>query len=193
MRGEGKKYEVIVIGTSAGGLQAISFLFEKLPQAYALPIVVVQHRGKDHTELLEEVMQNKCSLVIQQADEKEALKPGHAYFAPPDYHLLLERNLTFSLSSEALVCYSRPSIDVLFESAALAFGKRVVGILLTGANSDGAAGMKMLHEYGAFTIAQDPGEALHATMPQAAIAAKAAAQVWTLGQIQKFLMEIGHV
>jgi two-component system chemotaxis response regulator CheB len=135
-----KKYEfdAIVIGASAGGLYVMINILRSLPANYRVPVIVVQHRAKDERSLLEEVLQQKCKIRIKQADEKEALQGGFVYFAPPDYHLLVENNFTFSLSYDAPVNYSRPSIDVLFETAANVFKQRLLGIILTGANKDGA-------------------------------------------------------
>jgi two-component system, chemotaxis family, protein-glutamate methylesterase/glutaminase len=189
---EENKYKLIVIGTSAGGLHAMTFLFEQLPQDYPLPIAVVQHRLKGHRDLLEEILQTKCKVRIKQADEKETLLPGHVYIAPPDYHLLIEKDHTFSLSSDSLVRFSRPSIDVLFETAAAAYGQGLVAILLTGANSDGTAGLTMIHEQGGLTIAQDPEEAQFSYMPEAAIRAHVVRHVWPLSEIQHFLLKIGR-
>lgn len=185
------KYALIVMGASAGGLQALTVLLEELPMDYPIPIVVVQHRTKDHRDLLEHVLQSRCTISIKQADEKEFIHPGHVYLAPPDYHLLVERDHTFSLTTGPLIQYSRPSIDALFESAAVAYGKQLVGILLTGANQDGAEGMGLIHHLGGLTIAQDPREAQYPTMPQAAIAAQAVHEVMPLPRIQHFLLAIG--
>jgi two-component system chemotaxis response regulator CheB len=177
--------KVIVIGTSAGGLAALSTLLEKISSDYFRPVIVVQHRYRDQNNLLEDVLQAKCKIKIKQADEKEKIEKGIVYIAPPDYHLLIEKDLTFSLSSDDLVSYSRPSIDVLFESAALALGRSLIGILLTGANSDGANGMQKIRAYGGLTIAQSPAEAAFPYMPQAAIDNKSAMLVLTLAEIGK--------
>jgi len=184
-----KKYDAIVIGTSAGGLYALIALLQNLPPAYPIPIIIVQHRAKDQKDLLEEVLQSKTKIKVKQADEKEVINAGCVYIAPPDYHLLIERDKTFSLSSDELVHYSRPSIDVLFESAALVYGKRLVGIVLTGANNDGAEGVKAINRFGGFVIAQHPADADYPLMPKAAIETKKVEYVWTLSQIQKFLLE----
>jgi two-component system, chemotaxis family, protein-glutamate methylesterase/glutaminase len=148
---------------------------------------------KDHRYLLEEVLQSKCDIKIKQADEKETIEPNCVYVAPPDYHLLVERDGTFSLNSDPLVRFSRPSIDVLFETAAVAYGTELVAVLLTGANSDGTAGLKMIRDLGGYTIAQDPQEAQFAYMPQAAIDAGVVRQVWNLSEIQNFLLQLAHV
>lgn len=182
--------DIIVVGTSAGGLQAFAVLAEVLPHDYPIPIVLVQHRVKEHNDLLEEVLQSKCRITIKQADEKESLQSGMVYTAPPDYHLLIERDKTLSLSSDEQVNYSRPSIDVSFESAALAFKSHVLGILLTGANSDGTNGLLTIKAKGGFTLVQTPEEALFKTMPEAAIKAGAAMQILSLKQIADFLIKL---
>ena len=181
---------MIVIGTSAGGLYALSKILHPLPGRFPLPIVIVQHRSKEHNELLEEVLQVKCKIKIKQADEKEPLHGGVAYIAPPDYHLLVEKDLTLSLSADAQVLHSRPSIDVLFESAAVVCKDGLIGILLTGANSDGAIGIKEIKKNGGITIAQDPQEADFPYMPQAAINSGQVMYIWTLEKIYTFLLTL---
>src|SRR5205814_2345259 len=115
------KHQIIVIGASAGGLHALIPLLEPLPADYPIPIIIIQHRAKDQKELLEEVLQQKCKITIKQADEKEKIKTGFVYIAPPGYHLLVEQDQTFSLSSDERALFSRPSIDILFETAAEVF------------------------------------------------------------------------
>jgi len=184
-----KKHKAIVIGASAGGLSALSILFEKLPPDYPLPIIVVQHRVKDQKSLLEEVLQPKCAIKIKQADEKEKIENSIVYIAPPDYHLLIEKDLTFSLSCDQVVSYSRPSIDVLFESAAMAYKDLLIGIILTGANSDGAAGLQTIKKFGGLTIAQSPQEASFPRMPNSAIDNGGAMLILTLKEIAGKMME----
>lgn len=181
-------YEAIVIGVSAGGLNATSRIFEQLPAGFSVPIVMVQHRSRDDRSLLEEVLQRKCKPLIKQADEKELMKPGTVYLAPPDYHLLIESNRTFSLSSDVPVNFSRPSIDILFETAADVFDSRLLGIVLTGANNDGAAGIKKIRKHGGTTIAQDPKIAEYPEMPQAAIKTGCIQHIMQLDEISRFLL-----
>ena len=183
------KYDAIVVGASAGGLYAMISILHPLPVNYPIPIIVVQHRAKDERSLLEEVLQQKCQIRIKQADEKEEIQPGFVYFAPPNYHLLVENNGTFSLSYDVPVNYSRPSIDVLFETAADVFKQRLLGIILTGANKDGAAGMKKIRTLGGITIAQDPGTADYPEMPQAAISTRAIQHILTPAAIGSFLLD----
>jgi two-component system, chemotaxis family, protein-glutamate methylesterase/glutaminase len=183
------KYRAVVIGTSAGGLYALSDILEKFPARYPLPLIVVQHRAKDQRELLEEVLQSKCKIRIKQADEKEKIESSVVYIAPPDYHLLIESDETFSLSADEPVRYSRPSIDVLFETAARVYKETLVGIILTGANNDGAGGIVAVKKYGGLTIAQDPAEAQFPFMPEASVKTKAIEHIWRLSLIEKFLLE----
>lgn len=184
------KYRAIVIGTSAGGLFALSQILQILPANYAVPILIVQHRSKDQKELLEELLQGKCKIKIKQADEKEQIQQGHVYIAPPDYHLLIETDESLSLSSDGPVSYSRPSIDVLFETAAIVFKEKLVAIILTGANHDGAAGIKKVKHYKGLTIAQNPGDAHFPFMPKASIETGKIDQVLTLNEIQNFLLKL---
>jgi two-component system chemotaxis response regulator CheB len=184
-----RKYDAIVIGASAGGLHVLISILTPLPPSYPIPVIVVQHRAKDERSLLEEVMQHKCHIGIKQADEKEEIQPGFVYFAPPNYHLLVESNGTFSLSSDDPVNFSRPSIDVLFETAADVFKKKLLGIILTGANKDGAEGMIKISASGGTTIAQQPGTAEYPEMPQAAISTGAIQHILTPEAIGRFLLD----
>jgi two-component system, chemotaxis family, protein-glutamate methylesterase/glutaminase len=185
-----KKYEAVVIGSSAGGLQALTAILELLPAKYPLPIIIVQHRSRDKKDLLEDVLQHRCKINIKQADEKEKIENGFVYIAPPDYHLLIENDFTFSLSFDEQVRYSRPSIDVLFESAADVYGSTLIGIILTGANNDGSAGISAIKKCNGLTIAQNPQEAAFPVMPLAAIETKTVTYIWTLSEIQKFLLNL---
>lgn len=187
-----KTYKAIVLGTSAGGFSALSALLADIPSRYSLPIIVVQHRSKSSRELFEEVLQCKCHIKIKQAEEKETITNNVVYVAPPDYHLLIERNKTLSLSSDAPIRYSRPSIDVLFESAAIAYGDKLIGIILTGANDDGAIGISAIAKRGGLTIAQNPQEAEHPFMVQAAIATKRIKYIWSLATIRNFLLQLDN-
>jgi two-component system chemotaxis response regulator CheB len=184
------KYDAIVIGASAGGLYAMFRILQPLPADFPVPVIVVQHRSKDERALLEEVLQQKCKIDIKQADEKELIQPGRIYFAPPDYHLLVERNGTFSLSFDAPVNYSRPSIDVLFETAADVFKDGLLGIILTGANKDGALGIKKISLAGGTTIAQQPETADYPEMPRAAISTGFVQHILTPDKIGEFLLTV---
>lgn len=160
---------LIVIGASAGGIQAIEALLTRLPEGYFLPVIVVLHMRKNSSGFGFTFLQERISLNLKEGEEKDELLPGMVYFAPPDYHLLVERNMTISLSTDERVNYSRPSIDVLFESAVMCCGESTVGVLLTGANEDGAAGLKRIQEAGGLVFVQDPESAEAKVMPEAAL------------------------
>ena len=156
-----------------------------------MPVVVVVHLPQDKNSILAELFRSKCLLDVREAEDKEPLQGGTVYFAPPDYHLLVERNRCLSLSSEEPVNYSRPSIDVLFESAADAFGEALVGVVLTGANSDGASGLKAIRAAGGTTIVQDPDTAQATAMPRAAFEACPDSLVLSLDMIATYLRNLG--
>lgn len=184
-------YKAVVIGTSAGGLNALSEILSALPRGYQVPLIIVQHRAKDQKNLLEEILQTRCNVPVRQAEEKEPIVPGHVFIAPPDYHLLVEYDKTFSLSCEEPVQFSRPSVDVLFETAADVFEQQLAAIVLTGFGSDGAAGITAVNEKGGTTIAQNPEEATYAFMPEAAVKS-GATYIYTLNEIKDFLLAITY-
>jgi len=161
---------IIVIGCSLGGLNALGIVLGGLPEGLSVPVVVVQHRGKESDDALCRVLANNCRLRIAEPVDKEPLEPGRVYIAPADYHLLIDQQ-HLALSTDAPVYYARPSIDVLFESAAESYGAGVVGVVLTGANQDGAAGAARIQRCGGRVIVQDPASAESRPMPAAAIAA----------------------
>jgi two-component system chemotaxis response regulator CheB len=182
--------QAVVIGASAGALEALSAILPALPANFRLPVVVVVHIPPDKRSVLAELFRAKCNLAVVEVEDKEPLIGGTVYFAPPDYHLLVEADRTLALSSEEPVLFSRPSIDVLFETAAEAFGTGLIGIVLTGANHDGARGLKAVADAGGIAIVQDPEEAYQSAMPQAAIDAVANAQVLSLSFITAFLQKV---
>lgn len=179
---------VVVIGASAGAIQALSSILPELPAEFPLPILVVVHVPADRSNFLAPLFQTKCRLRVHEADDKEPAEAG-IYFAPPDYHLLLEADGSLSLSNEDPVQHSRPSIDVLFESAADTFGADVIGIILTGANSDGAAGLRAIAQAGGITLIEDPEMAFADAMPLAAQKACPSANIMSLEAITHFLLE----
>jgi two-component system chemotaxis response regulator CheB len=183
-------YRAIVIGASNGGLHALSIILARIPKDYSIPIIIVQHRHKDERDLLETILQQRCEINIKQADEKEKIIGACVYVAPPDYHLMIETDETFSLSIDTFVRHSRPSIDVLFESAAQVYRDELIGIILTGSNDDGANGIKCIHQYGGATIAQHPDEAKDPSMPVASIRTGAVRQILSLREIYEFLNEV---
>jgi two-component system chemotaxis response regulator CheB len=185
-----KAYDAIVIGASAGGLYVVTRILQDLPAGFPFPVIIVQHRSKDERSLLEEVLQQKSRVRIKQADEKESIEKGTVYIAPPDYHLLVENDGTFSLSFDAPVNYSRPSIDVLFETAADVFKERLLGIILTGANHDGAGGIRTISMLGGTTIAQSPETADYPDMPKAAINTGYVQYIMTPDEISRALLAL---
>lgn len=180
-------YELCVVGASWGGLRAVGKLLDGLPGKLELAFVVAQHRGADSKPgALEELLQTRSAYPVVEAWDKDPIEPGRVYIAPPDYHLLVEPG-SFALSIDERVNYARPSIDVLFESASDAYGDRLIGVVLTGANQDGAAGLARIKARGGVAIVQDPDEAEAPVMPTAAIAATKADAVLPLAEIGRFL------
>jgi two-component system chemotaxis response regulator CheB len=177
----------IVIGASAGGVEAVNRLISKLPKQIFTAIIVLIHLPEGKKSLLPEVFSLVGSVRAKEVEDKEAIEPGRIYTAPADYHLLIEEDRTFSLSNEDPVNLSRPSIDVLFESAAYAYKEGLVGIVLTGASADGAAGLKVIKELGGLTIVQNPATALSATMPKAAVNAVSPELVMNLDEIAEII------
>jgi two-component system chemotaxis response regulator CheB len=183
-------YEAIVIGTSVGGLNALQKILAPLPADFPLPMLVVQHRLPAPDDFLTFSLNESCPLTVKEADEKEPIKPGFVYIAPANYHLLVERDKTLSLSVDAKVCYARPSIDVLFETAAEAYLSGLIGIILTGANNDGTAGLKKIKEKGGLTIAQNPATAESGVMPLSAIRENVVGKILSLAEIALFLTQL---
>jgi two-component system chemotaxis response regulator CheB len=161
-------YEIIVVGTSWGGLSALNQLIGGLPSDFRIPVVAVQHRHRGSGQLLAALLQDRTTLNVCEVEDKTPISAGTVYIAPADYHLLIEPGF-FSLSMDAPVRYSRPSIDVTFVSAADTYGVRSVGVVLTGANSDGARGLKRIVDRGGLAFVQSPATAESATMPAAAL------------------------
>ena len=179
----------MVVGASWGGLQALSELLEGLPDGFDLPVVIVQHRGKDAESLLAMLLQEHTRLRVSEVEDKQPIERGHVYIAPADYHLLIEGS-HFSLSVDAPVRFSRPSIDVMFDSAASACGRRAIGVVLTGANEDGASGLRRVVDSGGRAIVQDPATAEVRTMPAAALRSVPDAEVLPVSRIGPRLAEI---
>ena len=174
-------YELVVVGVSAGGLQALCTLVGGLSPGFEMAMVIVQHRSKDSYALCD-VLQDCTPIPIQEIVDKEPISPATIYLAPPDYHVLIEPGY-FSLNVDDPIRYSRPSIDLMFETAADAYGARVIGIVLTGANSDGAYGLRQIVERGGVGIVQDPATAEVSVMPRAALAEVPTAEVRTVEQM----------
>lgn len=184
--------QAVVMGASAGAVEALLKILPVLPQNYPLPIIIVVHLPPDKDSVLAELFQPKCKLRVMEVEDKETLAPGTIYFAPPNYHVLIEQQKTLALSNEEPVFYSRPAIDVLFESAADAYGPALLGILLTGANDDGARGLQAIEAAGGRVIVQRPDQAACPTMPQAGLALCPTAIALSLSDIGHVLQEIGN-
>jgi two-component system, chemotaxis family, protein-glutamate methylesterase/glutaminase len=183
--------DLVAIGASAGGIDALFALLEGLPVPYPLPLVTVLHLPQGHASLLAEVFGRRLGRPVQEARSHAPIEAGVFYFAPPGYHLLVERDRSFSLSCEPPVLYSRPSIDVLLESVADACGERAVGMVLTGANTDGAHGLRCIKEAGGLTLVQDPAQAPYPVMPRAAIDAAKPDFVLPLSGLHTVLARLG--
>lgn len=179
--------DAVAIGASAGGIDALFTLLEGLPAPIAAPIVIVLHLPEDHESRLVDVFASRVDVPVQEAQPHAPVAAGSVYFAPPGYHLLVEADRTFSLSCDAPVLFSRPSIDVLLDSCAEAYGPSLLGMVLTGANEDGARGLARVKRCGGLAAVQDPAEAAHAAMPQAAIAAADPDHVLPLAGLRSLL------
>lgn len=186
------KYEAIVMGVSAGGMSALGTVLSRLPDDFALPIIIVQHLDPDSRDYLPDHLDRKCNIQVKEAEDKENIMSGVAYIAPPNYHLLLEEDRTFSLSVDDAVNYSRPSIDVMFETAADVYKKRLVGVVLTGANADGSTGLKKIKAIGGLAVVQDPATAHVDYMPKAAIASTKVDHILPLEEIASLLTELSN-
>jgi two-component system chemotaxis response regulator CheB len=161
--------EAVVIGASAGGIEALSILLPELPSTTRAAILIVIHLPRERESLLAKIFAARCPLTVKEAEDNEPILPGTVYFAPPDYHLQVDEGPRVSLSYDDPVNWSRPSIDVLFGSAADIFGSRVMALLLTGGNQDGAAGVDAVRKAGGLTVVEDPASALCPTMPTEAL------------------------
>jgi len=187
-----RRIEAVVLGASAGGFEALMGVLKGLPSTYPMPLAVVLHLPEGHDSKLAELFDYRLALKVREARDKESLQAGTLYFAPSGYHLSIETDRSFSLSCEERVNYARPAIDILFSSAADAYGKSLAGILLTGANYDGAAGMAGMQVAGALTIVQDPATAEVSTMPEAAIRRMTPDLILPLAQINSLLQRLGQ-
>ena len=182
-------YDLVVVGTSWGGLAALRTLVSGLPDTFQMAVTVVQHRHKESDHMLRTLLQERTALEVLEIEDKMPLKQGRIYVAPPDYHTLVEPG-HFSLSTEAPVRYSRPSIDLTFLTAADSYGHRTVGVVLTGANADGSEGLRRISDRGGLAIVQDPATAESALMPTAAVKAVPRARVMELVEMTKFIASL---
>ena len=184
------QYEAIVIGVSSGGMNALKYLFSILPADFRIPIIIVQHVSARSDNQWIKLLNDKSNLSIKEADEKEKIEQGTIYIAPSNYHLLIEKDKTFSLTIDERVNFARPAIDVLFESAAEAYKKKLIGIVLTGSNNDGAKGIKRIKECGGLAIIQDPKTAESPSMPASAIAIIQPDYILSLEKIVSILIKL---
>jgi two-component system chemotaxis response regulator CheB len=186
---EGLQPTAVVIGASAGAYDALAVLLPALPADFPLPVLVVVHLPPDKKSLMPELLGHLCRVKVREAEEKEEVRSGTVYLAPPDYHLLVETDHRLSLSYDEQVLYSRPSVDVLFESAADAYGPAIIGVVLTGANSDGAMGLRAICDSGGTALVQSPIQAYAKAMPLAALESCPEARSMTLAEIAAYLIE----
>ena len=184
------RYEAIVIGVSSGGMNAMKVMFSLLPKDFNTPIIIVQHISAHSDNLWIKLLNDQNNLSIKEADEKENIEYGKVYIAPPNYHLLIEKDKTFSLTIDERVNFARPSIDVLFESAAEAYKDKLIGVVLTGSNNDGTNGIKRIQECGGLTIIQDPETAESSYMPASAIAVIKPDYILSLEDIIQLLIKL---
>ncbi len=184
------RIDAIVIGASAGGVEALSILLPALPADLRAPLFIVVHLPRERPSLLAEIFARKCALRVREAEDKMRVEPGTVYFAPPDYHLLLDEGPQLALSIDELVHFSRPSIDVLFESAADIYADRLMGIILTGANDDGTAGLAAIHHAGGVTVVQEPESAQVPLMALSALKRTPADFVLPLAEIAVLLQAL---
>jgi two-component system chemotaxis response regulator CheB len=181
--------EIVVIGTSLGGFQALQVVLGDLPKDFPLPIAVIQHRSSEDSGMLAPLLANHVHLPVVEIEDKQPIDPGLIFIGPSNYHVLID-DRHFALSTDAPVVHARPSIDVLFESAAEAFGEGVVGVLLTGMSRDGTSGLKRIRECGGRAVVQDPLTAEGRVMPEAAIESEVAETILPLEKIAAFLMDL---
>lgn len=186
----GKPEKLIVIGGSSGGIEAVFLILEKLKSTFSIPIVLILHRSQAVDNSMADIFNYKTNLIVKEADEKDELENRHMYIAPPNYHLLFEPDGTLSLDVSEKVLFSRPSIDVSFESAARAFGPRLTAILLSGANVDGSRGLQKVKLLGGEIYIQDPEEATVNYMPQKAIDFTNTANIFSCREIAEKLNEL---
>ncbi|WP_432239481.1 chemotaxis protein CheB [Herbaspirillum robiniae] len=191
---DARAIEAVVIGASAGGVEALSEILPALRAGATVATMVVLHIPRERPSLLPEIFAAKCAQPVREAQDKEPALAGAIYFAAPDYHLLVDRapeGTLLAMSNDEAVNFSRPAIDVLFESAADVYGERLLGVLLTGGNQDGAAGLQAIRGAGGVTVVQDPQEAQAPYMPEQALALGKIDYVLTLGQIADLLRTLG--
>lgn len=184
------RFKIIVIGGSAGSFPVVTEILSALPKNFSIPIVFGMHRLKHIRNGFAEALQLKSKIPVVEAEDKDKIKSGNAYVAPANYHLLTELGGTFSLSTEEMVHHSRPAIDLLFKSAAYTYGKKMLAIILSGANRDGAAGIEYAHSKGSFTIVQDPEDCKVPTMTKASLNLFEPNKILTSQEIAEFIKKL---
>lgn len=184
------RYQVVVIGGSAGALGPLISIFQKLPATFPLPVIVVLHRMSNNEETLEHVLAHRSKLKVKEIEDKDEVMPGRIHVAPADYHLLIEKNRSFALDVSEKILFSRPSIDVTFESVAHVYGKHAISILLSGANSDGTEGTRLIRKAGGTAIIQAPHDAEISYMPQVAIEGAGADYILPAKDVAEKLLDL---
>ncbi|WNW10474.1 chemotaxis protein CheB [Pseudomonas sp. DTU_2021_1001937_2_SI_NGA_ILE_001] len=187
------RVEAIVLGASAGGVEALLTVTQGIRRGFRLPLIVVLHLPDQHCSQLAQIFQNRLPIEVREARDKESLTPGTLYFAPAGYHLSVEDDRSLSLSQEEKVFFSRPSIDILFESAADAYGPHLVGVLLTGANADGARGLARIKAFGGLTVIQNPELAVASAMPEAGLSLHTPDYLLSLTEIRDLLTQLERI
>lgn len=187
------RFQCVVIGVSAGGLNALGAVLPALPAVYPVPVVVVQHLSPHSDNYSTRYLDSISAIRVKEVDEKEIILPGFVYTAPPNYHVLVEEDKTFSLSVEDRINFARPAVDVLFESAADVFSSHLIGVVLTGANNDGSKGLKKIKDAGGLTVVQDPETAEVDGMPRAAIDNTSVDRILQLEDVGPFLVQMAEV
>jgi len=190
MKGLSDRVDAVVIGTSAGGIDALSIVLPALTIGVRAAFFIVLHLPRKRPSLLVDIFAPKCALHVREAEDKEPIEPGTIYFAPPDYHMLIDRGPQLTLSADDLVHFSRPSIDVLFESAAEVFGPKLLGVILTGASQDGAEGLEAVRRAGGITVVQQPQESRAPMMTASALKRGPADLVLPLDDIAKLFRSL---
>jgi two-component system, chemotaxis family, protein-glutamate methylesterase/glutaminase len=183
------RIDAVVVGASAGAVEALGVLLPALPRTLAIPVIVVVHLPPNRASLMAELFRPRCQLDVREAEDKQPIDPATIWFAPPNYHLLIERDRSFALSLDEPVNFSRPSIDVLFESAADVYGQRLLAMVLTGANHDGAQGAQVVRAASGLVAVQDPATAFAPTMPALCIERAQPDLIGTLEELARYTVD----
>ena len=186
----GRRYRAVVLGVSTGGVEALKRILPALPGDFPLPLMIVIHIAPGSGDGLAMLLDAQSRIRVKEADEGETIVAGTAYLAPANYHLLVEGDGTLALSTDATVNCARPSVDVLFESAAACYGAGLIGVVLTGAGADGAAGLRRIRELGGYALVQDPADAVMDAMPANALAVAGANRMATLERMPDLLQAL---